>query len=120
MNANSPKNLELMANHRFVSSILNRPLEPYGNGTPPNDTIDTLEIKFEKADGDLMFRRACNTGLDEASCFFGAKGKDKKVPERSYSYVFKFTQVMERRLSQGGVRLAAYLNALFAQPLSAK
>jgi len=24
--------------------------------------------------------------------------------------------VMERRLSQGGVRLAAYLNALFAEP----
>ena len=52
----------------------------------------------------------------------GAKGKDKKVPELSYSYVYKFTPVMERRLSQAGVRLAAYLNALFAepQPLPAK
>ena len=52
----------------------------------------------------------------------GAKGKDKKVPELSYSYVYKFHPVMERRLSQGGVRLAAYLNALFAepQPLPAK
>jgi len=46
----------------------------------------------------------------------GAKGKDKKVPELSYSYVYKFTPVMERRLSQAGVRLAAYLNAIFAQP----
>jgi hypothetical protein len=52
----------------------------------------------------------------------GAKGKDKKVPELSYSYVYKFTPLMEQRLSQGGVRLAAYLNALFAepQPLPAK
>ncbi len=38
------------------------------------------------------------------------------LPDLSYSYVYKFTPVMERRLSQGGVRLAAYLNALFAQP----
>src|SRR3954449_5984231 len=47
----------------------------------------------------------------------GAKGKAKKIPELSYSYVYKFHPVMERRLSQGGVRLAAYLNALFAAPL---
>jgi hypothetical protein len=39
------------------------------------------------------------------------------LPDLSYGYVFKFTPVMERRLSQGGVRLAAYLNALFAEPL---
>ena len=38
------------------------------------------------------------------------------LPDLSYGYVFKFTPVMERRLSQGGVRLAAYLNALFAEP----
>jgi hypothetical protein len=50
-----------------------------------------------------------------------AKGKMSKkseapVPDLSYSYAFKFTPVMERRLSQAGVRLAAYLNALFAEP----
>jgi len=49
------------------------------------------------------------------------KGKKPKkgqplLPDLSYSYVYKFTPVMERRLSQGGVRLAAYLNALFAEP----
>jgi hypothetical protein len=54
-----------------------------------------------------------------------AKGKKVKkplLPELSYSYVYKFTPVMERRLSQAGVRLAAYLNALYAepQPLPAK
>ena len=45
----------------------------------------------------------------------GKKGRPA-VPDLSYSYVYKFTPVMERRLSQGGVRLAAYLNAIFAQP----
>jgi hypothetical protein len=55
------------------------------------------------------------------------KGKKPKkgqplLPDLSYSYVYKFTPVVERRLSQAGVRLAAYLNAIFAepQPLSAK
>ncbi|WP_395624264.1 S1/P1 nuclease [Sphingomonas daechungensis] len=46
--------------------------------------------------------------------------KDKKgqpaVPELSYAYVYNFTPVMEQRLKQAGVRLAAYLNAIYAQP----
>jgi len=36
------------------------------------------------------------------------------VPDLSYSYVYRFTPVMERRLEQGGIRLAAYLNMIFA------
>ena len=46
----------------------------------------------------------------------GAKGKNKKVPELSFTYVHKFTPMMERRLAQAGVRLGAYLNAIFAEP----
>jgi hypothetical protein len=46
--------------------------------------------------------------------------KDKKgqpaLPELSYNYVYQFTPVMEQRLSQAGVRLAAYLNAIYAAP----
>ena len=45
----------------------------------------------------------------------GAKGRNKKIPELSYGYVYKFTPVMEQRLKQGGVRLAAYLNDIFAE-----
>jgi hypothetical protein len=45
-----------------------------------------------------------------------AKKGQPLLPDLSYGYVFKFTPVMERRLSQGGVRLAAYLNANFAEP----
>jgi hypothetical protein len=49
------------------------------------------------------------------------KGKKRRkhqpvLPDLSYSYVYRFTPVMERRLSQAGVRLAAYLNAIFAEP----
>ena len=46
----------------------------------------------------------------------GKKLKKGTLPDLSYSYVYRFTPVMEQRLSQGGVRLAAYLNAIFAQP----
>jgi len=45
------------------------------------------------------------------------KDKGAAVPELSYSYVYKFTPLMERRLQQGGIRLAAYLNDIYAQPL---
>lgn len=38
------------------------------------------------------------------------------VPDLSYVYVFTFTPVVERRLSQGGIRLAAYLDAIFSGP----
>jgi hypothetical protein len=48
------------------------------------------------------------------------KRKPPPLPELSYDYVYKFHPVMERRLSQGGIRLAAYLNALFAEPAPAK
>src|SRR5207248_5981342 len=35
----------------------------------------------------------------------GRKGRAAAVPDLSYSYVYKFTPVMERRLMQAGVRL---------------
>jgi hypothetical protein len=44
------------------------------------------------------------------------KIKVPPVPDLSYSYVYKFTPLMEQRLSQAGVRLAAYLNAIYAAP----
>ena len=44
------------------------------------------------------------------------KKGEKPLPDLSYDYVYKFTPLMEQRLSRGGVRLAAYLNAIFAEP----
>jgi hypothetical protein len=46
----------------------------------------------------------------------GKKAKGEALPDLSYDYVFKFTPVMERRLQKAGVRLAAYLNDIFAEP----
>jgi len=44
------------------------------------------------------------------------KSKAPALPDLSYSYVYRFTPLMEQRLSQAGVRLAAYLNAIYAEP----
>jgi hypothetical protein len=41
----------------------------------------------------------------------------KASPELSYSYVYKHTPLMEQRLKQAGVRLAAYLNDIYSRPL---
>jgi hypothetical protein len=45
-----------------------------------------------------------------------AAREKEALPALSYSYVYKFTPVVEQRLSQAGVRLAAYLNAIYAEP----
>jgi hypothetical protein len=42
--------------------------------------------------------------------------KKGAVPELGYDYVYRFTPLMYRRLAQAGVRLAAYLNAIYAEP----
>src|SRR3954451_6735380 len=60
------------------------------------------------------------TAADNPRQSAGRKVKAPPVLEVSYSEVHRFTPVMERRLSQAGVRLAAYLNALFAEPPPAK
>ena len=50
------------------------------------------------------------------------KNGEAQLPDLSYGYVYRFTPVVEQRLSQGGVRLAAYLDAIFAEggPLPGK
>lgn len=40
----------------------------------------------------------------------------KALPELSYGYVYKYTPLMEQRLKQAGVRLAAYLNDIYSSP----
>jgi hypothetical protein len=44
------------------------------------------------------------------------KKGEVSLPDLGYGYVYKFTPVMERRLQQAGVRLAAYLNDIYAHP----
>ena len=47
-----------------------------------------------------------------------AKKGEKPLPDLSYGYVYKFTPLMELRLRQAGVRLAAYLNDIYAEPVA--
>ncbi len=56
------------------------------------------------------------TAADASRESKGKKSKASPVPELSYSYVYRFTPLMEQRLSQAGVRLAAYLNDIYAEP----
>ena len=56
------------------------------------------------------------TAADKPRTEAGKKSKEPPVPDLSYSYVYRFTPLMEQRLSQAGVRLAAYLNAIYAEP----
>jgi len=58
------------------------------------------------------------TGADLPKPKKGEKVKKGQplIPDLSYSYAYRFTPLMEQRLSQGGVRLAAYLNWVFAEP----
>ncbi len=56
------------------------------------------------------------TAADKPRAPADKKSKAPPVPDLSYSYVYRFTPLMEQRLSQAGVRLAAYLNAIYAEP----
>lgn len=44
----------------------------------------------------------------------------KGSTELGWEYIYQYRPVMERRLAQGGVRLAAYLNELFRRPSPAE
>lgn len=86
MNPNASKNRELIKQYPFVSDILSARMEPHDGqgGTSVND----LTIRVEKADGDLMFRRADNVGLGDSSAIFQFKGNRKDQVMRRGEYLF--------------------------------
>ncbi len=99
MNPNASKNRELIKQYPFVSDILSARMEPNGEWrsgiekTPgwvnvAMTMVDDLTIRVEKADGDLMFRRADNVGLGESSCIFQFKGNRKDQIMRRGEYAF--------------------------------
>lgn len=86
MNPNAWKILCLIKQYPFVDDILSVRLEPYdGNG---ETSVNDLTIRVEKADGELMFRRANNTGLGESSYIFQLKGDRKDQVMRRGEYFF--------------------------------
>lgn len=50
---------------------------------------------------------------------YPAPGQAGEVPNLGYDYVYRFAPLMRQRLAQGGTRLAAYLNAIYAEPAKA-
>lgn len=86
MNPNASKNRNLIKQYPFVSDILSARMEPHdGRG---GTSVSDLTIRVEKADGDLMFRRADNVGLGDSSCIFQFKGNRKGQVMRRGEYLF--------------------------------
>jgi len=86
MNPNAKKNRELIKQYPFLSDILTAGMEPYDGAE--DTTIDDLTIRVEKADGDLMFRRADNVGLGDTSFVFQIKGKHSGLVGKRGEYIF--------------------------------
>lgn len=81
MKPHAKKNRKLTEQYPFVRDILYKRMEPHAPwslSVMESTDVDDLTIRVEKADGDLMFRRADNVGLGESSCIFGLKGDDRK------------------------------------------
>ncbi len=86
MNPNSSKNRDLIKQYPFVSDILSIRMEPHdGQG---GASVSDLTIRVEKADGDLMFRRADNAGLGDSSFIFQSKSDRKDQVMRRGEHLF--------------------------------
>ncbi len=90
MNPNVSKNRDLIAQYPFVVAILATPMEPFGVAPSlrAGSQVDDLTIRVEKADGDLMYRRAHNVGLGDSSYLFQLTGKRKDQVMRCGEYLF--------------------------------
>ncbi|MDO8676581.1 MAG: hypothetical protein Q7K16_02935 [Candidatus Azambacteria bacterium] len=91
MNPNASKNRGLIKQYPFVSDILDQWMEPYASWSKDAKdakNVNDLTIRVEKADGDLMFRRADNVGLGDSSCIFQFKDNRKDQVMRRGEYLF--------------------------------
>ncbi len=86
MRPNASKNQKLIKQYPFVNDILSLQMEPYdGDGST---SVNDLTICIEKADGNLMYRRAENVGLGDSSCIFRLEGNRKNQVMRKGEYLF--------------------------------
>ena len=86
MKPTASKNRELLKQYPFVERIITSRMEPFDG--QHGVKIDDLIIRVEKADGDLMYRRADNVGLGDSSCIFQFKGNRKDQVMRRGEYAF--------------------------------
>jgi len=96
MKPNSRKNRKLLTQYPFVDVILKRRMVPdapwvsgsYEENMADATHFDNLTIRVEKADGELMFRRADNVGQGDYSCIFRTGSKHKGQVMRRGEYLF--------------------------------
>ncbi len=86
MKPTASKNRELLKQYPFVERIIASRMEPFDGERGVK--VDDLTIRVEKADGDLMYRRADNVGLGDSSCIFHLKGNRKDQVMRRGEYAF--------------------------------
>lgn len=85
MNPYSKKNQDMIKKYPFLIDILLERTEPFDGQS--GISINDLNIRIEKADGDLMFHRADNVGLGDSSCVFQLKGNRKDQVMRRGEYL---------------------------------
>lgn len=86
MNVYSEKNQKLIKQFPFVTDILSEKMEP--NDESGGSATNNLTIRVQKADGDLMFRRAENFGLGDGSLVIKTSGARKGQIMRQGEYLF--------------------------------
>ena len=86
MKIGSKKYLLTVVQYPFLKYILSQKMEPY-NGDGGLSTTEII-VEAEKANGDLLFRRADNVGLGNLSCILYSKGKRKGQVMRRGEYLF--------------------------------
>lgn len=93
MKLDAQKNRSLTKQYPFVSAILLTKMEPVGTGIGAD--VDDLVINVEKADGDLMYRQANNTGLGDSSFTFSTRKNRKDQVMRQGEYLFAISTTGE-------------------------
>jgi len=88
MDANAPKNQQLIEQYA-LKGILQENLPPLGRVIGNISLIDDLHIRVERADGNLLYRRANNVGLGkDESYLFTCDGKHANQIGKRGEYLF--------------------------------
>ncbi|MES3031124.1 MAG: hypothetical protein V4697_01785 [Patescibacteria group bacterium] len=91
MKVNSEKNRSLIKQFPFIDNILKTEMVPLGTNIrlqKESTSVDNLTIRVQKADGDLLFRQAQNSGLGDHSFIITTEESRKSQVMRVGEYLF--------------------------------
>lgn len=92
MRVNAKKNAELLKQYPFLAHLVGLPFEPLAGSDLNPTKIDDLVVTFEKADGDLLYRKADNLGLIDTGCMLAFKGRHKGMAGKRGEYLFALNE----------------------------